>query len=673
MLRFRSHERAWAEVAERAWSDAQHRDVWIPSIDALDSPLVEELADRAAPGIVVEVLGPDEVDAAMHVEVQLARALGLSASPPASTDSDEAAAQALNARARAIARAAAAQGKHVILVLPPSWPRGSDWSEASMLETDAGANVRWHRLRALLEGLHAEHLHAIVISGSEAVHPWRAKAARCLYRRQPVRAEDMEVPAGDALEPAVREVRELLAVASRAPSPAEARAMVGLAALEVPIDDLADDPAPAVQRFAHTLRQRPELADALRLLLLVRVGMSPVQLLSVVPDPPLALRAAVVGRRLVHLASGVRRALRDLGGRPADTDESAHGRLAAAYRALDGASSPAALDQAATVAWLEKVHHLANGGDATEEEWRSQEPCNREYFWARARHLSRRAKRYRDAANLYLECLARFGDDSYTHHYYAFNLDRSRGPLGDVRRHFERAVELAPQNPWWNSRLVTFLIGHGTLRDSKAAFDAALEQLDPEGERLAASPWLALHLHRWVIRRWLALGYVPEARHVLDLIPRAWRHQEHELHVVEQLVLDAEESLELGESVYPPGLPMAERWDGPRVTPATNGHGAVRTRWWPGRVVAAHPDRVDVVAAEPQIRMAYRLSYSGEAWRAMADQAPESAAGYFELAEYADGSRLVRGMVGPRPASLADEERDIRERLEGYQEGYQEL
>jgi tetratricopeptide (TPR) repeat protein len=665
VLRFRSHERVWVEVAEQAWSDAQHRDVWIPSIDALDSPLVEELTERASPGsAVIEVLGPDEVDAAMHVEVQLARAMGLGVPPAGATDTDEAAERALSVRARAIARAAAAQKRLVVLVLPPSWPRGNAWSEALTFEADAGANVRWRRLRALLEGLHAEHLRAVVISGSEAVHPWRARAARCRYRRQTVRPEDMEVPAGDALEPAVREVRDLLAVASRAPSPAEARAMVGLAALEVPIDDLADDPTRAIQRFAHSLRQRHDLADALRLLSLTRVGLTPAQLVSAVPDPPHALRAAVVGYRLVHLSSAVRRALRDLVGRDPGADESAHQRLAAMYRARDGAISPAALDHAATVAWLEKVHHLANGGDATEEEWRLQEPCDREYYWARARYLSRHAKRYRDSADLYRECLERFGDDSYTHHYFAFNLDRARGPLEDVRRHYERAVELDPRNPWWSSRWVTFLIGHGTLRDSKTAFDAALEQLDPEGERLAASPWLALHLHRWVIRRWLALGYVAEARHVLDLIPREWRHQEHELHVVEQLVLDAEESLELGESVYPPGLPMAERWGGPRVTPATNGHGAVRTRWWPGRVVAARADRVDVVAAEPQTRMAYRLSYNGQAWRAMADQAPEIAAGYFELAEYADASRLVRAVVGPRPSSLANEEHDIRERLE---------
>ena len=652
-------------MAEQAWADSQSRDVWIPSIDALDSPVVDELVDRAAPGaIVVEALGPDEVDAAMHVEVQLTRAMGLDVHPAPSAETNEAAEQALSTRARVIAHRAVEQRRLVVLVLPHSWPRG-EWSEASTFEADAGINARWRRLRAVLDGLHAEQLRVVVVSGSDAMHPWRARAARCLYRRQAVRPEDIEVPAGDALEPAVGEVRDLIAAASRAPSPAEVRAMVGLAALEEPIDDLADDPAPAIHRLAHSLRQRHDLANALRCLDLARVGLPRDQLAAMVPDSALALRAVVVGRRLVHLASAVRRALRDSGGSDHGADEAAHQCLAAVYRARDGATSPALLDHAATVAWLEKVHHLANGGDATEEEWRRQSPLDREYYWARARHLSRRERRYRDAANLYLDCLGRFGDDSYTHHYYAFNLDRARGPLQDVRHHYERAVALDPKNPWWNTRLITFLIGHGTLRDSKVAFDEALEQIDPEGERLAASPWLALHLHRWVIRRWLALGYVAEARHVLDLIPREWRRQERELHVAEQLVLDAEESLELGESVYPAGLPMEERWQGPRVTPTTNGQGAARTRWWPGRVVTARADGVDVVAAEPTTRMAYRLSYDGQDWRAMADQAPEVAAGYFELAEYADGSRLVRAVVGPRPSSLADEERDIRERLEG--------
>ena len=100
---------------------------------------------------------------------------------------------------------------------------------------------------------------------------------------------------------------------------------------------------------------------------------------------------------------------------------------------------------------------------------------------------------------------------------------------------------------------MTFLIGHGTLEEARKAWSAALAALDPDGDRMKESSWLAMHLHRWVARRWLALGYVAEARGVLAEIPRRWIESEDELRGIEHLVQDAEESLRLGESVYPEG------------------------------------------------------------------------------------------------------------------------
>jgi hypothetical protein len=81
-------------------------------------------------------------------------------------------------------------------------------------------------------------------------------------------------------------------------------------------------------------------------------------------------------------------------------------------------------------------------------------------------------------------------------------------------------------------------------------------------------------------------------------------------------------------------------------------------------VVASHADGVDIVAADPQTRMAYRATIVAAEWRKMADQAPDEARGYVELAEYDDGARLVRAVPTPPVESLADEEADIIARLQ---------
>src|SRR5204863_7458994 len=69
--------------------------------------------------------------------------------------------------------------------------------------------------------------------------------------------------------------------------------------------------------------------------------------------------------------------------------ESGHELLADHYEELDGVTRITGLDCARSVAWMEKIHHLAHGGVPTERRWQQQEPFAREFYWARARWLSR--------------------------------------------------------------------------------------------------------------------------------------------------------------------------------------------------------------------------------------------------------------------------------------------
>jgi hypothetical protein len=335
--------------------------------------------------------------------------------------------------------------------------------------------------------------------------------------------------------------------------------------------------------------------------------------------------------------------------------EAAHAALARFHESRDGALTPKHLDAAHAVHWLEKVYHLAWGGDATSAAWKQQILIGREQYWERARYLSRVRHRYEGAAELYHHCIEKFGADSYSVHYEAFNLERAGKSKALVRAGYEKAVRLDPENTWWNARWITFLIANGTLAEAERAWRTALQNLDPTGDWMAQSSWLALHLHRWVCRRWLALGHVKQARQVLDEIDPRWLESEHQLAVLQMLVADHEEALRLGESVYPAEVPHGERWARPRELDSRNARRAPLVRWWPGRVVEAHTDEVVVVVADPGTKLAQQLTFTAEQWQSAANQAPEDASGFFELGEYAGGEQIIR-RTRALASSLLDEE-----------------
>jgi tetratricopeptide (TPR) repeat protein len=563
--------------------------------------------------------------------------------------------------------AAGATSQVLALLLPLDWPRTDPDSTLDGAASDI-ERTRLRRLDATVRGLNVSGIRTVVISGRSAMHPWCSDALQESLERPSVSATDIQPSEVPELEGPAAEVQDLLSEERRSVTPIEARALIGLAALQVRIDDLIASQHVhdgIFRRFASALVAHDELRADARCLSLAR---QPLRLdridrvLVVGGSAGFVLRhCAMYGDDELRVPSPLARALVDALLRDRGTEESAHQTLAAYHRELDGAVSPNALSHAAAIAWLEKTHHLANAGAAAELEWRQQAKVGRDQYWECARRLSREG-RYSDASALYQECLDQFGDDSYTHHYLGFNLDHARADLAQVRSHYKTAVAMDPENPWWNSRWVTFLIGHGTLREAKEELARALSTLDPDDDRIEGSPWLALHFHRWVIRRWLALGYVGEARDVLELIPAQWIAQNRDLAVVAQLVGDAEESVELGEAVYPPGTLVAERWS-PSVTPELNGGGSRRIRWFPGRVVSASDAEVVLVLADPSTHTAFRVVYPAKDWQRSANQAPRQAQGYVEVAEYEDSSRQVRMVFPLSGESLAEDASDVSERL----------
>lgn len=542
----------------------------------------------------------------------------------------------LRARAANVARLLARAQKAVAIIVPESWADGGGADDVAVS----------HRARAFLRGLLEIGELGVAIVGS--LPGELGSFERIQLDRIRLRAGDVEIDAAPATlrDAAARLVRHMQSADVHG-TPLELRLRLGLVKLGLPPESIGDMQLMALSK--QLARRLPRaLAFATRRLLLAR-GPIP---RAVVPrltgldgaELDLLMTCVAYGDAAVRVPDQTRAVLleqfRYLGSRaPAAELEEGHGILATHYQTLDGQDRIDGLAPDRAVAWMEKVHHLAHGGPVTEAAWAAQRLFSRELLWAHARSLSRR-RQYASAAALYGESLSTFGDHSYAHHYLAFNLDRAHGDRAEIESHYRAAIHMDGQNPWWNARLVTFLIAHGTYDGARREWRAAMERVDRTGKLLEERSWLALNMHRWVARRWLTLGYISEAREVLDEIPPRFVEQESALALLSQEIEDAEEARRLGDSVYPPEVPMAQRWQAPRVLAERTASGAQLEAWWAGRVVEADAGGVVVVLAQRE--EAQQITFTSDEWRAFAGEAAQDARGYLELGRYSDGSRIVR-------------------------------
>ena len=227
-----------------------------------------------------------------------------------------------------------------------------------------------------------------------------------------------------------------------------------------------------------------------------------------------------------------------------------------------------------------------------------------EQLWDRARALSVFYKSYGKAADLYRICTDRDGSSSYSWHYLAYNREKESGKKyrtgaalvypEEIETSYRKAVELEASNPWWNGRLVRFLIQSLRIKDAKS------EWLQVKDRCLAQEPpsrWMTENLHMPIIHAWLRRGFMPEAKAVLGDIPEGTRKASPALVVLHQQVEDADESERLGESVYPPELPMEFRWKNPPDDLVDAKEASRIDTWHPTRVVRVEEKGVRVVFA----------------------------------------------------------------------------
>src|SRR5512140_486209 len=543
------------DAVEKALA-GNHGRVWVrAATGAGRHEVVRRLQENHPELAVVELPPLEDPDAPAHGLVQVAAHLSSNRSTLLDGSRD------LGERATDAVTLLETAGRVLALLIPASWSLvGSRTSDAL---------VRVRQARSLLDGLIGSVRPCVLLTGERF-------ALDQTTGFELVRLPPAEVDA-NALRPdslpspyseAVTRVADRMRREQLRASPIQIRLAVGLLALGASPHDVLPrlGYAPLEPLLRTLFGDRPDLAPVCDGLVRLSRARRPLPLdiakqLARLPvkHEPFAVHCIGYGRETVRMSEPVREAMGELPGSRMLREE-AHQLLAAHHRTLDGVMSPARADWPSALHWLEKVHHLGHGGPTCAEEWSQQELPSRELFWDRARMLSVEREDYQGAAEVYRRCLDRFGDDDYSCHYYAFNLDRAGRDPGTVEIYFRRAVELDPDNPWWNGRLVNFLIDRARFDAARKEWADAIRRVDPDGSRVQETSDLALEMHRWVIRNWLRHGEAVEAREALEAIPARWRERTSELRFLAQRLGDLEEAIELGESVYPASEPLERRW-----------------------------------------------------------------------------------------------------------------
>ncbi|MCW5809778.1 MAG: hypothetical protein KIT84_02085 [Labilithrix sp.] len=571
-------------------------------------------------------------------------------------------ARPIGERAAALATIAAREARVIVVRLPESW-RLLGLVSASRARREANA-------RAFFAGLTGGGASVVVIAHEES-----AELAGDLAERLELPPPAIEPGAlADAARwgaygPAFERVRAC--VGAERLSPIQFRGLVGAAALGQDPDELVAtlaagirDLRPVIDAIVERLLDpgnRP-IADAFVRLASARFPVDRTLALAVAAPPaghtPFfteciayehdgALRLPDQVRAEISFALRKRRP----GWRT-------HDALAAHHRSRDGAVQPPR-DASKIMHWLERAHHLGHMALHGEAEWESLSLAGPEQILDRAWSLSAEYRQFARAAALYERVLKADPKDAYAWHYLGFNLERTGAPRVDVERAYRNAIERDSANPWWNARLVTFLIKDLRYDAADREWAKSLERVDPNGTRVRRDPLLARHFHCWVVNEWLDAGEVERAARAYRMIPRQWLGEHVVLERLRQRFEDALEAVALGESVYPADFPIAKRWLRPVLLERTWG-GQELADWMPGRVLSVDAEGVTFVGALVQSeRRVFKRTVAATEWTEWSGSAAEPDQ-FFEMGFYGEERAMVR-------VRLVNAAPDVDEDDEGYE------
>jgi tetratricopeptide (TPR) repeat protein len=536
-------------------------------------------------------------DAPEHVLGQLCQHLGKKS--PRDLDPD----RPLHTRVRAIARPLGREPSAplILLRIPVSWLAGQ--GPKPKMSDDA---------RSVLRALLGSDLDAVVVSTQRP--SWLGEL---LGEGQPLPAleagEDFLLDAGrwgEVLPLARRLQARLGSSATRLPIDLQlgvASLVLGLG--ESSVRDAFAAAAPTetlIRTFATALPDKPAWSSVLRRLSLPRFAIPTETAESLLEGDPAVGEVAL--RCLASRDAGgvtFHEILRGLaGGQEGHAERDANWKLAEYYRTHDSATT-ASEAIAHAVPWLEHIHHLGRCGAEGYEALKGRPILSRMSRYELAWSLSVEFRAFEKAAEVYREIAATHDRDAYSHHYWAWNLDQAGIDGATARREYRRAIELEPDNPWYHSRFITFLLDNGYQADARAAFREARRAMAAAG--VTSRVDLPFNLHSWVARAALDAGDLVLAEEVFAAINPQQVKEEPLLRTLRDELDVLLEVDRLGEALYPPSVAVAERWRQSEILPSAIDVSAPPStatvplqRFNPGRVLSIDEGgRVELLLADP--------------------------------------------------------------------------
>ncbi|MCG5534665.1 tetratricopeptide repeat protein [Ectothiorhodospira mobilis] len=268
-----------------------------------------------------------------------------------------------------------------------------------------------------------------------------------------------------------------------------------------------------------------------------------------------------------------------------------HARLHGMYRDRFQARGPD--DGRALVEECEAFHHGMHSGDYSLMD--QARPFFATQLNILGRALSRDQEDYARAAQVFERVLQWEPEDAYAHHYRAYNLDILARQPRVVEAHYQRAIHLEPDNIWWRSRWINYLITRGRMSAVRHAWIEVLDQFElPDPD---ADPAIYRNLHIWVARLLLHRGQLDMAEEVLQGIPEGEFRNDPGMAALKRH-LAALLQARRGEAVFPLSIPVERQWECPHLLPPYHG-GKALFRWMPARVDGASEKGVALQAAEP--------------------------------------------------------------------------
>lgn len=190
-------------------------------------------------------------------------------------------------------------------------------------------------------------------------------------------------------------------------------------------------------------------------------------------------------------------------------------------------------------------------------------------------------------------------DRPYAQHYLAYNLDVLGEEPREVEANYRAALTAQPQNIWWHSRLINFLVTRRRPDEAQTLFHDALNEL--KSPERAQDRWLYGNLHRWVAREALFFGDLELCAEVLDDVPDPLFPTIDALQQIKRR-LAARRNARTHGAVAPLGRLSEEWWrQGPvRLPPDLPGIGAL-TRWLTARIEEIDGSEVAVLGARVDV------------------------------------------------------------------------